>query len=45
MEERKSEIRKVKEELEEIRLNSAGKYSPHYLMKLGDLIGLLYIWK
>ena len=45
MEERKNKIRKVKRELEDIRLYSAGKYSTQYLLKLGGFIGLLYEWK
>jgi hypothetical protein len=38
MEEKENKIRKVKQELEDISLYSAGKYSTQYLMKLGNLV-------
>jgi hypothetical protein len=45
MADRENKIRKVKQELEDISLYSAGKYSTQYLMELGHLVGLLYRWK
>ena len=45
MGEREREIRKLKKELEGIRLYSAGKYSTQYLIKLEGLIGWFYRWK